>query len=80
MCFKIKLYQNLPGPATQVTKLNKGGLAAEKGTKGEGGKEREREVIFIVIHCVCPDVWAGNRGTHKSMCDRVTALQLNQCH
>lgn len=66
--FQTRLYQNLPGPATQAAKLIKSGLSAQwdgvtnRRHRNRGGKKKKRRVIFIVIHCVCPCVWLGVEG------------------
>ena len=86
VCVRVvsKEIASKPCPGTQVTKWNKSVLAARVGhnnRKRQKQKRKEkREVIFIMFHCVCRRRLTGKRGTHKSVCDPVTALQLNQCH
>ena len=87
VCLETRLYQNLPGPATQVTKLNKNRLAAqwdknnrEKETEGEGKKKKRREVISIVIQCTCPGDWLGIEGPMSQYVTPAQQLQQNQCH
>lgn len=83
LCVCFKTNQNLPAPATQVIKLKQSRLAAPwqsitERKRQEEEKEKERSHIHRNSLCA-PRCLAGNRGTHKSMCSPVTALQLNQC-
>lgn len=41
--------------------------------------EREEEKAEKSYSCVCTCVWLGTEGTQESMCDPLSALQLNQC-